>query len=237
MRNRRSPRRVPVAKLGPPVGPVLPLAPLAAWRADNVVAGATTTQWTDRIGSAHLSVSGTAQGAPVSLPELGGRVAVPFAGTGGYVGTIPAPGNSQTQLVVGRTTVNSSDFISLSNALTPNSGSQIAEYLSTFFARINVVEGGDASLPGFSAPLAYIAIATLTTTGKAIYVNAKTPGTNAGSTASFSRTTLSLGVDLGHGWANGHIAEGAVWNRVLSGAEISGLLDSLGAYYGIAIGA
>ncbi len=222
--------------------PLLALSPIAAWRATNVsVSGGNTNSWLPLVGSTSLASVGTAQLAPVSDSDLNNQMTVPFSNTGSYTGTLSAaPGLNQTLFVVGKVLVNSptnaGNILAVSNGGIANSGTMVFSYLETFYARANVVEGGDASVLK-SLPLPFVMLGTFTTASRTIRVNSTTKQTTTGTAGSYSFTTVGLGGSGGGAGVNlkGSIAEAAIFDRVLSDAEANSLVASRAGVFGITL--
>lgn len=219
------------------------LNPQNAWRATNVTtSGGTTTAWTPVIGSVTLAnVPGrVAQAQPAVDALLGNQLSVVFSSPNnsvatGYTGIIPAPGNNQSVFIVGRTIAETIDFYCLDKNVA-GTGIQLFAYGGGIYNRI---DAGPDVIIAKPFPYSFAIIATYSTTGQTLRINAKTPVSVANSFPSgFTNNYAWLGAGRGIGYFfQGAMAELAIFNRVLSAFDAESLMTEACRHYSLPLAA
>ena len=208
-----------------------------AWDAEHLTVSTTTDAWVATAGGVNLAVQTAAQPAPAAVAALRGRRAVTWSGAGAYAAAITAPGDNQTFMFVGYAGGANFGMMALTAAGALNTGSSLffdGTAGGTVFGRRLAV---DATVLR-AAPMAFVLVCTKTTAGESLYVNSRTPVASAVGTASFSQAQFILGALTStnvYAFAGNTVAAAAIYNRVLSAAEINYALTQAGAYYGVSI--
>ncbi len=200
-----------------------------AWRASS-------GGWTSVVGGQPLTVSsGSAQSFTASDSGLNNQPACLFSGSGDYGAAIAALGTNQTLVIVGRTAQNTCDLLATTDGTgAENTGTAIFRYApGDYYVRALLVGATISAV----APVTFVAIGTFSTSAQTLRINANTAGATAGASAAYSVGNVRVGGNGGGSAVRltGAVAEVALFNRVLSGADITTLNAALGAKYGITI--
>lgn len=232
--------RATQGKKGKAPGPLFALAS-HMWTAERVtLSGSDTAQFNPVVGSVAL-VAPSLQPAPTATFGANNRLAVPVTAkaSGDYRGTIPAIGLNCSFVWAGR--INATDMSPFSaNVAGANTGPAVFTSATAIIGRRGNTGLIDATSGGKSFPLDAIIVFSVTASGTAIYVNAKTPTTATGAGADYNAATqVSLGAfDYSNVFAmSGEQALLAIAPSALNATQAGAVLDFYGAYYGIAIGA
>ncbi len=204
-----------------------------AWRADDVTAASTVSQWNPYVGGTALStLVGSAQAAPVAQSTLGGRLGVPHAGTGYYGGTLPNTGTSQTLVFIGRIATDGA-LCAITNAGAADTGTALLSFAGTTYARR---PGFVEVIPAQAVPISGVWIATFTPSSTALYFNSGTPlATNATASAAFNFTQFYLGGDSNTAGAlalDGAVCLSAIFNYAMTGAQVASAMRVWCGQYG-----
>ncbi len=213
------------------------LGAVGKWSATSTRrSGGDTAEWRPVIpqlfgSGGGVGAVGSAQDEAAFNANLNNRLAVPFAGTGGYINGTTQSSGTQTIMMVVDLTGGGGTLMELIFNPTPGTGTRISYNGSSVIASRLAVNTSQA----FTAGPAVI-LATFSTAGCSLYVNSLTPTVSGAASGAFDRATLCIGCRIDNtSLFTGAIAELVQWNRILSGGDISTIMNDRAAYYGITL--
>lgn len=217
--------------------PLITLAFDRAWRADDAADnGALVTTVPAYIGTGALTPSGTSQAKKAASASLNGRQSIVFNGlalsgplVSASIGAVPT---NFTKVTVGRYGATNSGLAALISGVTPNTGTSQLHFGGNAVGRFaNTTDATKA----FAVPANIVQVNVVTPTLLTAYVNSLTPASVAGVSSMGDIVVVGALDQVGTFTLTGEWALTAFVRRALSLAEVTTLLSSLGARYGITI--
>ncbi len=227
-RDRRA-GRYPVQKASY-VDPGIVLGASYGWRAsDASAAGGNTAQWNPYLGAVILTPVGTSQTQPAAYAPLGGKLAVPFVGSGHYEAALALTSLTYTFAWVGTVSSGTSPYAA-TVAGAVNTCTALLQGASVLARRFGATDLSVASSP----PVTGIYFAVVSNSVATLYYNSVTGTTSATAATMPISDTFHLGALSNSGTQRliGNTAQLIIWTRALSNAEVGIGMRGLGSYYG-----